>query len=518
MISWARVRERFFVDKSQALCERDGQRELWSMAFLSAGDRALSKMCLYVMFAHDVEKVELRPHMSLVLIGEPGEAALERLETMDNCLWIHDGPEALHVYSELTDIMSEQYQVGYLMYRIHDHIYRDHGVQELVDEIAGFFKLPVGVMDSAFRLIARSDGAELDGLSLEERSERLILMLEQHDLLESVVACEEPMHARMKDSMWFVPIFMKRAKVAYLVILEQDEEQGGCLEERHVYALSLIAEALSVEISKGSFYLHNKGTYFAHVLTLMLERKRVDTEDIRQRLRIFGYDLRDNLYLLCLRLPHGASSGLTYASLCGSLRETFANSFYVKREQILVFLISRNDDELPDEEELLRWEQTLASYGLHAGYVGPFEGAELVRKNMRLAKQALAVGDRQVHKNVSHKSLYHFEDCQVDALLTSLGAELEALDYCYAPLMALLEYDREHDTELTKTLEVHLRHPQNVARTCSALLIDEESLRQRLDFICSVMGTDIVSAEDIMRIQLTLHILDLVSGEDGREG
>lgn len=46
-------------------------------------------------------------------------------------------------------------------------------------------------------------------------------------------------------------------------------------------------------MAKDNFYLFNKGTYYNYIFSMLLTGKNADIDDIRLRLKIYNYDLRE---------------------------------------------------------------------------------------------------------------------------------------------------------------------------------------------------------------------------------
>lgn len=68
----------------------------------------------------------------------------------------------------------------------------------------------------------------------------------------------------------------------------------------------------------------------------------------------------------------------------------------------------------------------------------------------------------------------------------------------------LIEWDRTHRSELTHTLEVHLRHGCSATRSAVALHLGRQSLYQRLERIRELLGFDFAAPETYPSVLLAL--------------
>jgi purine catabolism regulator len=76
----------------------------------------------------------------------------------------------------------------------------------------------------------------------------------------------------------------------------------------------------------------------------------------------------------------------------------------------------------------------------------------------------------------------------------------------------LLEYDREHDSELVKTLRVFLEQNQNLARTAKALFIHYNTMRYRLERIREMLGEPLEQPQQRLSIEVALQLLPQLEG------
>ena len=105
-----------------------------------------------------------------------------------------------------------------------------------------------------------------------------------------------------------------------------------------------------------------------------------------------------------------------------------------------------------------------------------------------------------------------FEDLGPYKYLLRVPADCFARDRHCVALRALVAYDREHRSELLKTLEEYLRGRGRVAPTAERLYLHPNSLRQRLGRIEAITGLSL-KQEDLVTLDMAMRLLRL---EDAR--
>ena len=100
-----------------------------------------------------------------------------------------------------------------------------------------------------------------------------------------------------------------------------------------------------------------------------------------------------------------------------------------------------------------------------------------------------------------------FNELGIYGLIFDIEDRKRLFNAVKSTLGRLLEYDRHHGSELTKTLEYYLFNDCNLARTARSLHIHLSSLRYRLQRIEQVNETDLSSVDEKFNLLLALKIL-----------
>ena len=120
-----------------------------------------------------------------------------------------------------------------------------------------------------------------------------------------------------------------------------------------------------MELSKNELYLQNGHKNLAYVFSMLLENEPDNTEEIRTRMELYGYNLLPDLYLMVVPVSGNPEKSLSF--IATTLQSIFSNSIYFIRKEDILFLISRPQGRELSDFELDVWDSQLRRLNLHGG-------------------------------------------------------------------------------------------------------------------------------------------------------
>lgn len=511
MISWKKVVECFQNSEYKVIKQQNYNQEYWNQETLYKGMTADDETILYIVKASALPDVTLENNVAVIILNDE-EANVQLIQQhMGNMIVVKEASDVPKGVIALDLQFRIQFKIGYVMQKLLDCVSKDEGIQEVIEIISNFFKEPVAVLDTTFRFIARSQTYKpLEGKTIfsdaahygDGYNKRMLEYFRKKGLLEKLIHSNDPFSFNLADeeNAYYMPVIVNRIKVAYLIVYSN--KKGNFLEEYYFEYLPLFAQMVSIELAKNNFYLFNKGSYFNYIFSLILSNEKVDVEDIRMRLQVYDYYLRENMYLIEIKSEVQDANPSHKDKIASSIRNLFKNSFYVFKEDKIYFLISRFKEELISKEEMDLWEMSLESQNLIGAITGPFTDFKNIQQHMKEVRMVLDAAIRGKEK----KHMYSFEEYQTKAMLTYIQKE-DLNMFLYKPVLKLIDYDERHNTELVNTLKEYLKHPREIGAICDRLCIHKNTLYKRLDKIDSVMECDYRNGHEIMKIELTLEML-----------
>jgi purine catabolism regulator len=193
-------------------------------------------------------------------------------------------------------------------------------------------------------------------------------------------------------------------------------------------------------------------------------------------------------------------------------------SFWYQGPRLVVFFPLRPEDLNESKPRLLeelgkvceRIQTENSPYTVSMGISSPTASLDSFRPAYECARQSLEIG--AALDDASSASVTHYEDLGLFRVISLAQSSTSLRRFCHDMLGPLLEYDREHDSELVKTLRVFLEHNQNLARTAKALFIHYNTLRYRLERIREMLGEPLEQPQQRLSIEVALQLLPQLEG------
>lgn len=508
---WKRIVRQVGLQPGDIVRESAPEHDICAVRMLVSGMCAEEGSYLYLVRSSDLPHVQLKGQVSLVVLDDTGVGTPELSETPCNCALVSQ-EKAPAVVREINWVFTVFAQIDMLLSRLQSHVANGEELSAMVGEVAEAFGYPVDVLDNSFCFIAtgRDQNSELRQAYAQTGARLPVHILQDlrssgklKQLVESTgpVLVEHPKEGE-DFAAWLTPLVFNRVKLGYLAIFCPGKPTKDWLPGEYVNYLHYVADFFSMAMSRRDFYTQNKGEVFSYVLSSLLESDRTDLEEVRQRLKLGGYELQKKLYLLCVR-PLSRLAGEQWSERVAThLRDLFSNSIYVHKDGKLYYLISRSDKQPVSDYEQTIWSEYLYSSRLCGGLTGPFEDFGQMQNRRLEAELTLSICIQK------KKPLLRFQTSQIEALAEYLRWKNASELFYHRPTLALIDYDRGHGTRLVETLLRYLKNPKEPNAICEELNIHKNTLYKRLDKIRDVMGVDITEADTIMQFRLTLYLME----------
>ena len=102
-----------------------------------------------------------------------------------------------------------------------------------------------------------------------------------------------------------------------------------------------------------------------------------------------------------------------------------------------------------------------------------------------------------------------YEDIMVYHLLDCISSREVLLDFYQASIGRLVDYDVQNGTELSATLEQFFLCHGNITTAAKKMFLHRNTFIYRMDKIKSILDTELKDPEELLELQLALHILKI---------
>lgn len=178
-------------------------------------------------------------------------------------------------------------------------------------------------------------------------------------------------------------------------------------------------------------------------------------------------------------------------------------------DHVAVFQTLRREEDVSEAQRLARrlTQQLEADYPdsrLLGGLSGPVLGLREWPQAHREALQAMEVGAR-----LRMSEIVEYSSLGVYRLLGKLDGVTAVHEFCDQVIGPLVDYDREHRSNLVLTIEQYFNHHGNVSQTAESLFIHRNTLLYRLERIQDLTGHDLNQSDMRLALHLALKLWQL---------
>lgn len=152
-------------------------------------------------------------------------------------------------------------------------------------------------------------------------------------------------------------------------------------------------------------------------------------------------------------------------------------------------------------------KQPMSCEHLTIGIGTGYNDVQKISTSFQQARNAVNIGCR-LNPSASEHKIYDYVDIESYAILQHVPTDL--LSYCLSHTLApLLQYDKENQADLIKTLEVYLSCCGRSSEAARILGVHRNTIHFRIDRIKDLLGKELNDGETVFRLQMALRIYRL---------
>lgn len=245
--------------------------------------------------------------------------------------------------------------------------------------------------------------------------------------------------------------------------------------------------------------LINRGIYYGYDLNGLFQVAIIDIDNFASYLK--DKNITDEKKILEIK-------GQFQNALNASLIMHNKKALSMMRSDSIVVLVpvkNKNGDEIKKLAEQITNSVTKNIPGITVsiGIGNCYDRLTEIKNSLAEAERALQAA-KWVH---TKNKIFCYKDLGVYRVLFKVGDDQELESFCQETIGALLDYDREHNSELLPTLEALLTENGNLAKAAQKMYIHRNTLKYRLQKIEELAE---ISLEDANQ-RLNLHIGLMIS-------
>lgn len=389
------------------------------------------------------------------------------------------------------------------------------GLQPIVEAGRKLLGNPLAVMDNSYRIMAISLLVEPSTVAFEKTFElgyisndTLGQLKKQRRLdyiLKNCTPCETRNTEQDTDSPpygWLdISIRIQEQVAAYITVYGMERPftayDYDCLTE--------LARLASLELQKSEFFMQNRGLMYESLMYDVLDGKLVDNLVITMRMRSLGVTLSRNLYVAVVSSTDART--VISAGTQKVLRELMPRSISVVFENALVFMLNREDKEVPLLEDVEVLHDILSTGRLKMGVSKRFFSFRKIRRYYEQGMKAIELG-----KNLDGvREIYYYDDYSIYHAIEICSAVISLNDLCHPVILELNFSEDPMDKELLRTLYVYLIYMKNVPKITGELHIHKSTLFYRINRLKEMIGEDLDNGYVMTRLLFSFFLIQYTS-------
>ena len=482
--------------------------DMVNIRILTPGQRHFEESILYLTSTELMPEAENSRVFTLFCYGK--EIDFSRYQDSPFTI-AYFGPDIsqAELFNATMEDLAEIQQITAGMHILTNSLFSGNGLQHLVDTASHLFGNPIYVVDLQNKYLAISAGIIPDNEFFREESasgyisEKGIRSIRANKLDEKVRKGDTAyyfVNELVHKGMLIDVVHIQNVEVGHVMMLESEHP----FREFDPDFFHRFCKLVSMELQKNSAYSRNKGVMYSYFLADLIKNPRQNVSDIRERLKLLGYNLKETFYIVAIPPVGHSFSDLKLDVILEHLKQIFLGSIYVIYEDTIVFLISRAMNQNLSEYEISQLSGYLTANQLKAGISNFFQNLE---DTARFYQQAI----NSVHLGLRLKDnapIYYYSDYYLYQMLEIYEKEDSEIRFLIHPgLMKLYLYDQEKKTDFMITLREYLTQPGQPAAIAEKLHIHKNTLLYRMGKIKEITDCAFIEGEDFMTFNLSVRIM-----------
>ena len=447
-----------------------------------------------------------------------GADAPQELESQPNVnlIWLAQGANLFACYNTLQAAFLEDQELTSIVRRMLAAHFSNQGLQYLIQEAAMALGNPIVVVDPTYHYIAyhlgdlSEDTTRFAQVMVEEIANESLLdeavAYIRDSRIDSEIARSKGPYERFNEVLqcntMTLAVMVRGVCIAHIMMMERLHAFGDIDREAFVRLASFVAQ----EMQKSELWGPTSGELGSYFLENLLNDRSPSAAVTRRRMKALNFHPKELLYVVCLHAPGEGLSQVQAERVAGQLRPVLHHALYTRHHQQLVALLSRDADVGFSAQAEAKLREVAVLNGLTVGVSNIFTDIISTRQAYDQARSAIRFGE-SASAVLDDGCLFRYSDYAFVHMLELAGRRTNLLSLCHPSLLALLDYDNAHGSELMETLFCYLQVAGSTARAAELLNLHKNTMLYRLGRIRKQLNLDLASGEDLFMLQMSFRIL-----------
>jgi sugar diacid utilization regulator len=481
------------IRKRRVVCVRDLQAHEEAKNSRSEGLR--TTMCAPMFVEDRLVGVLLAAHRE---IREQTPEDRRLLGALADAAAVSIGNARLHAEREASLAAGERTMA--FQQRLTALILQAGGLEEIVRAMTSTLGCRVAILDRELAVLHASQGAEVDAAALSDA----VASLEDTTGIARV--------ASGTDQLLIAPLDFAGARSAYVVVITDRDR----LEGTDLGMTEAAVTAIGLELMRDRAAVEAEARVTGGLFQALLSGDDVDEAAIARRASYLGYDLTGFNAVIAVSADDPANGRRPLnleTCIQRAIRRRREGPIAVFEREEAIFVVLSDPDDVPatvveEHTALIKQELEVSgrSSGVRISFSGSHRGIAGVRRAVEEATYALHVLG-VLGRNGKPQA---FGDLGVWTLLGRVGDADHLRSFADSVLGVLIAHDADRQSQLVDTIRTLVECNFHYRTAAELLYTHPNTLRYRMARITELTGLDFADADDRLKVELALRILDVI--------
>lgn len=427
----------------------------------------------------------------------------------------------------MSDILNKQANTLKKSEKIHNKLttvlLKGGGIEKLVKTLYDIINRPVLIQNKNKEILVMESGEKEEeflknhsDFSAEEKTE-------EFSTIELSLEGENKQTSKYKRII--TPIIVSKELFGYISIFDYENNSLDKLDIRAVEHSSTI---IALEILKEREKIETEKRLKTDLIEDILNEEYKSYKTIISRAQYLGWDLNKEYIAMVMDIDNfedyffkaGDKSEQHFQNIKERIKKIASNHLKSlnkekimasKSDSIIIFYscCKNSEDRIIQHAKKIKNKinNSLSHISVTIGIGSYYSDSRPLKKSYEEARKAVQIG-REIDGG---NEVYHIDKLGVYKILNKLKNDGDLLNYYLRILDPLIEYDRENNTELLKTLEALLENFNNKSKTAQDLYIHRNSLNYRIKRIEEISNVKLDEVSNCLEIYMAIKIHHLMN-------
>lgn len=415
-----------------------------------------------------------------------------------------DNPEK--IYSTLQKYFHIQSGASYYGATLLEFLAFDNGLQPAVEYSYRVFGNPVFVFDTNYNLIA----APYEHLRNQNYTDRVLEKRGFTDQDFKMVSRQNNIHEKVKRSE--IPIKAFNEELGYEQLycsIDTSKDLGHIVvsavnkpfDDIDSEFLLTLKKYICEQIKKDSFIQNSRGFNYEYFIRDLLDHKVAADRTSIKNMNYVKDDFAGNNYCVLIEIAK-SSETINARHVRNMLESRIPYLKTIIYNGQLIAIITMPSNQLLPKEYYDTLEKFCKENGLYAGLSNCFQDILGLEEYYNQALRAIELG--MCKDNAPN--LFAYKQYYLEHLMNTFTINESSWTFCHPKMQFLLDYDKQHHSELAYTLYMYLTHERNLVVTADAMDMHRTSLVYRFKKIYALIGDDFDDYRERMYLILSYEM------------